>query len=86
MTTLKLIRVLEVLQAEDFQYFIEWLDIGDYYEYQILVTCTKPSFDYISDVLNKEHKLGVSIEFIPDSFKDLYNGKGVITTDIKAYW
>lgn len=78
MHALKLIQALEQLQHEGQQYFIEWVDIGEQYTYQIVINCTKTKFKYLRDVLNKDYALNVPIVYI--------NDKAVIDTDISVDW
>ena len=86
MNTLQLLQTLEQLQHENFKFFIEWVDIGEEYEYSINVPCSKNNAQYITAVLNEDYKLGVDVEFIPGSKDDLENGTLIIETYAKAIW
>ena len=83
MKTLTLLKVLEQLQHENFDYTIDYMDRGDHWEYQIVVPyITKKRAKYLRAVLNEDYELGVDVEFIPE-FNNKKYGQVVMDTGIK---
>ena len=78
MTILQLLKTLQKLQNEDFKYYIEWVDIGEEYEYQIIIPCNKQVGEYITSMLNEDSDTSITTEFIVD--------KIIIDTGVTAYW
>ncbi len=83
MKTLTLIKLLEQLQHEQFDFTIDCLD-RDYgkWEYQIVIPyISKNRAKYLDAVLNEDYELGIDVEFIPEFGNEKY-GQVVIDTGI----